>query len=94
MKVRVWRYDVPDEVRDEFELEYGPTGSWARLFAESRDFLGTELYGDLTRPGSYLTVDRFTDEPSWLAFRAQHDAAYVALGQRLAHLTSDQEELA
>jgi hypothetical protein len=93
MKVRVWRFDVPDTVRDEFEREYGPDGSWAVLFRRSAGFLGTELFRDVTRPGSYVTVDRFVGEAAWQAFRAEHAHEYEALGERLAHLTADQEEL-
>lgn len=93
MKVRVWRYDVATEVRDEFEREYGPGGSWARLFALSPGFVDTTLYADVTRPGSYLTVDRFADESAWRRFRVEHEAAYLSLGTQLQHLTLEQEEL-
>ena len=39
MTVRVWRYDVPADLREEFEREYGPDGSWASLFAASPGFV-------------------------------------------------------
>ena len=93
MKVRVWRYDVAPQVREEFEREYGPAGPWASLFALSPGFVDTTLYADVTAPGCYLTVDRFTDEPAWQEFRTAHDAAYQALGVRLQHLTTEQQEL-
>ena len=47
MAVRVWRYDVPADVREEFEREYGPDGSWARLFAASPGFVVTTAQEDL-----------------------------------------------
>lgn len=93
MKVRVWRYRVSAEHRGEFEREYGPHGSWARLFARSPGFVDTTLYADVGSTSSYLTVDRFTDEAAWAAFRSGHAAAYEALGARLAHLTGAQEAL-
>ena len=41
--------------RAEFEAAYGPTGDWARLFARSGGFRGTELMR--ADDGSYLTLD-------------------------------------
>lgn len=93
MKVRVWRYDVAPQSCDEFVREYGPAGSWATLFALSPEFVDTALYADVTRAGSYLTVDRFVDEHGWTRFRLEHDAAYLRLGDALQHLTVAQEEL-
>jgi hypothetical protein len=94
MMVRVWRYDVPTDVREEFEREYGPDGSWARLFASSPGFVATSLYVEVGSPTSYLTVDRFADDEAWQQFRAEHDMAYREVGERLRHLTVGQEDLA
>jgi hypothetical protein len=94
MKVRIWRYDVAPNVRDEFVREYGPHGSWAALFAQSPEFVDVTLYANVTNAGSYLTVDRFADEDGWNQFRLEHDAEYQRLGDALQHLTIAQEELA
>jgi hypothetical protein len=93
MTVRVWRYDVPADLREEFEREYGPDGSWARLFTASPGFVATSLYVEVGSPTHYLTVDRFATHDAWLQFRAQHQEAYEDLGRRLRHLTTAQEEL-
>jgi len=93
MKVRVWRYHVAEEMREEFEREYGTDGSWAVLFATATGFVETTLYREARSTSTYLTVDRFVSEDAWLRFRRENDAAYTALGERLAHLTLEQEEL-
>ena len=93
MRVRVWRYGVPAESREEFEREYGAGGSWARLFARSEGFVDTVLYVDVASPGSYLTVDRFASEAAWLEFLRDHHDAYVAVDRLLRHLAATQEEL-
>ena len=93
MLLRVWRYDVPTDRREEFEREYGPSGSWARLFAASPGFVATTLYADVESPTSYLTVDRFVDDDAWQRFRADHGGAYRELAKRLRHLTTNQEVL-
>jgi hypothetical protein len=93
VKVRVWRYHVAQEMREEFEREYGADGSWALLFASASGFVETTLYREARSASTYLTIDRFVSEDAWLQFRTENDAAYTALGNRLAHLTLDQEEL-
>jgi quinol monooxygenase YgiN len=93
VKVRVWRYQVPADMREEFEREYGTEGSWAVLFATAEGFVETALYRDARSSTTYLIVDRFVSEQAWLAFRTANDAAYTAIGERLAHLTAEQEEL-
>lgn len=94
MFVRVWQYDVAAERVAEFERVYGPDGDWARLFAASPGFVGTELFADVATPGRYLSVDRFTSEAAWQEFRTEHGPAYAALGRATVDLTLTNTELA
>jgi hypothetical protein len=93
VKVRVWRYLVAGKHRAEFEREYGSDGSWAQLFATSPGFVDTALYADTATPGCYLTVDRFESASAWERFLEENATAYAELGERLGHLTVDQQEL-
>jgi hypothetical protein len=93
VKVRVWRYRVAPDMREEFEREYGTEGSWAQLFATATGFVETSLYRGARSATTYITVDRFVSEQAWRQFRTDNDAAYTTLGERLAHLTLEQEEL-
>ncbi len=93
MMLRVWAYEVTDEHREEFERRYGAEGDWARLFARSPRFAGTELFGSLSRPGRYLTIDRFHDEAAWQEFRREHDEAYSRLDAESEGLTVHEWDL-
>ena len=77
----VWRYEVRDRHRAEFEAAYGPTGDWARLFARNPGFRGTELMrsGD---DDSYLTLDVWRSAADFKAFIAEHQPDYEALDAR------------
>jgi hypothetical protein len=92
--VRVWEYDVPESSRAEFERRYGPDGDWARLFATSDGFRGTELFTSMSRLGRYLTVDRFTGEAAWRAFLDEQGETYRRLDEVTEALTSDERQLA
>jgi hypothetical protein len=94
MMVRVWEYDVPEQSRAEFERRYGVDGDWARLFASSGGYRGTELFTSLSTPGRYLTVDRFADEGDWHAFLAERGEAYHRLDESTEVLTIEERELA
>jgi len=50
--VIVWEFHVRAGRETEFEAVYGATGDWARLFARSPDFIGTELY-EIRLPNDY-----------------------------------------
>lgn len=93
MKVRVWRYQVAPDLREQFEREYGAEGSWATLFATAEGFVETTLYRDARSATTYVTIDRFVSQQAWQDFRTGNDVEYTALGERLAHLTLGQEEL-
>ncbi len=94
MLVRVWEYDVPEGSREEFERVYGAEGDWAQLFSSSSGYAGTELFASASTPGRYITVDRFTDQATWLAFLAEYRDAYGRLDEQCGRLTSDERELA
>jgi heme-degrading monooxygenase HmoA len=88
MFVVVWQFEIAEEKVAAFEAAYGPEGAWAQLFRTSPDYRGTELLRDAYIPDSYLTIDRWTSEEAFRAFRKDHDAGYEALDRTCDALTS------
>ena len=88
MFVILWQFDISEEKVQEFETSYGRDGSWSALFARSPEYLGTELLKDAYVPGRYVTIDRWTSEEAFRAFRAQFDAEYEALDQSCDSVTA------
>lgn len=89
----VWEFEAdPGRVAD-FEREYGPEGSWVRLFREGNGYLGTELFRSVSRPSRFVTVDRWSTHAAYQAFRAARARDYAALDQRCAGLTRLEELL-
>ncbi len=88
MFVVVWQFEVAEEKIAAFETAYGPEGPWAKLFHNSPDFQGTEFLRDAYETGKYLTIDRWTSEAAFRAFRKQHDAEYEALDRACDACTS------
>ncbi len=87
MFVVVWQFEVADEHVAAFEAAYGPEGSWAQLFRSSKNYQGTELLRDAYAAGRYLTIDRWTSEDAFRAFRREHDAQYETLDRACDALT-------
>ena len=81
----IWRFEIREENRTEFESAYGPKGEWARLFARSGGFRGTELLR--ADDGSYLTLDVWRAKPDFDAFIADHRADYDALDRQTEAFT-------
>lgn len=93
MFVILWQFDIAEDKIAGFEAAYGADGSWARLFARSPEYHGTELLMDAYVPGRYVTVDRWNDEAAFRAFRAQHDADYEALDRACDSLTAGETRI-
>jgi heme-degrading monooxygenase HmoA len=88
MFVVVWQFEIAEDKIPAFEAAYGPEGAWAKLFAASPKYLGTELLRDTYIPGSYLTIDRWASEDDFRAFRRDHDAGYESIDRSCDSLTN------
>jgi heme-degrading monooxygenase HmoA len=88
MFVVVWQFEIAEDKIAAFEAAYGPEGSWAKLFRISPNYLGTELLRDAYIPGAYLTIDRWSSEAHFRAFRKQHDQDYEVLDRSCDALTT------
>ena len=91
---RVWQYEVVEGREAEFERVYAGDGAWARLFARSEGFLGTELFRSLSEPRGYLTVDRFTSADAFRRLLEQYAASYAELDRQAEALTLSEQEIA
>lgn len=88
MFIVVWQFEVEEKNVAAFEAAYGPDGAWAQLFRSSPEYRGTELLRDAYVPGGYLTIDRWTSEDAFRAFRREHDAEYEKLDRNCDTLTA------
>ncbi len=88
MFVVVWQFEIAEEKVAAFEAAYGPDGAWAQLFRSSPEYKGTELLRDAYVPASYLTIDRWTSEEAFRAFRKDHDKEYETLDRQCDPLTA------
>ena len=77
--VIVWEFRVRPGHVAAFEAVYGPEGDWARLFARSPAYAGTELLRDPSIEGRYLTLDRWASLEAFEELRRVHAADYEAL---------------
>jgi heme-degrading monooxygenase HmoA len=87
----LWSYRVRPECRPTFEAIYSPQGDWARLFARSPGYEGTELLrqGD----GGYVTIDRWRQAAAFDKFKDRFRADYEALDRLCESLTLEERFL-
>lgn len=86
--LRLWRYQVQPGRETDFVRAYRPDGDWARLFAASPGYLGTELLQPAPPDLDWVTIDRWVSASARQQFLADHAPAYRALDRRLAPLCS------
>lgn len=88
MFLRLWQFHATPGREAEFEVVYGPDGSWARLFRLGSGYLGTELLKAAAASGEYVTVDRWKSEDAWVTFRRLYAETYEALDRACEPLCS------
>ncbi|MGH2539686.1 MAG: antibiotic biosynthesis monooxygenase family protein [Actinomycetota bacterium] len=88
MFAAVWAFEVEADRVVEFVSAYGPEGDWSVLFASAEGYEGTELLADASRPGRYLTIDRWASEASYDLFMRDRVAEYEAVDVRLEGLAT------
>ena len=87
---RVWLFTAAPGREAEFETVYGPTGAWAKLFAQSAGYLGTALERGPESPRHYTVTDRWESRHAWNTFQREHTVAYEALERRCDSLTESE----
>ena len=91
--VYLWEFQVKPGLEAEFELHYGPGGTWAQLFHGSPDFIETLLLKDKAVPGRYITVDHWRSEAAYQAFRSAFTPQYGKLDKECEQLTVNERLL-
>ncbi len=81
----VWEFKVAAGCEPEFELQYGQTGCWVRLFEQAAAYCGTVLLRG--EDGQYLTIDTWDSRESFEEFKTEHRQEYEKLDRRCATLT-------
>jgi heme-degrading monooxygenase HmoA len=88
----LWEFEPRTGKEAEFERAYGANGEWAKLFAKSADYRGTDLLKSATNR-TYLTVDRWTSAAAFAEFRQRWLAQYQALDQKMESLTASERSI-
>lgn len=80
--IYIWHFDVADGKERECEAVYGQDGAWVRLFKSDEAYLGTTLLKDFQIPGRYITIDRWENRDSCLAFKKKKCYSISSIGNK------------
>jgi heme-degrading monooxygenase HmoA len=83
----VWEFHARPERLAEFEVHYGPQGSWAQLFRKGAGYQQTLMWRDTKDRNRFLVIDIWERAESFAAFKQQFKADYEALDKRCEELT-------
>ncbi len=91
MFLAIYEYQVKPQVADKFELLYGQSGAWVKLFSRSEDYLGTELAITTDHSFRYVTVDRWQSREAYEEFLEDNQQEYNTL-DRLGEAFTESEK--
>jgi heme-degrading monooxygenase HmoA len=90
MHVILWQFQVRPGQELHFEKAYGPAGIWAQFFHQAAGYRGTQLLRDHEVPGRYVTIDQWTSQAAFDAFRTKHAREYDAIDRECENLTAQE----
>lgn len=86
-----WKYTVSSN-QDQFEQEYGRSGSWFKLFEPCEDYLGHELMkGEDGK--TYLLTDKWMSKEDYDTFISANKAEYDAVNEKMKGLYDEEVSL-
>ncbi|CAN7556685.1 hypothetical protein [Aminobacter aminovorans] len=89
----IWEFTVAVEHRADFEVAYGPSGSWAQLFRRGEGYIETQLLADAERVNVYLTIDRWVSREHFERFKVAYDAEYRKLDEQLEGVAGSERRI-
>jgi hypothetical protein len=93
MVAYVWEFYVASQNRMPFEQEYGPRGSWARLFRGASGYRGTDLVRGISNPLRYVTIDRWDGAMAHESYRLRVASQYNDLDRLCEEFTTQENFL-
>ncbi len=91
--VIVWEFQVRPCMQRPFEEAYGPHGEWVKLFRQDPAYVRTELIHDVHEAGRYLTLDFWSSEAAYEAFRESRKDEYKSIDAQCEQMTESKREL-
>lgn len=88
--IAIWKFTVAADRVPEFVRAYGPDGIWAELFRRAEGYLSTRLVQDQHDRGVFVTVDSWTSQEAYTAFREAFAEEYAAIDRQCEALTVDE----
>lgn len=90
MYVIIWEFRVEPGREGEFADAYASEGIWFKLFARADGYRGTELLHDASDVCRFVTIDRWTSERAFDAFRTTFAGEYDAVDRECESLTAQE----
>ena len=91
--VIIWEFMVRSGMQKQFEGAYGLHGEWVRLFREDPAYIRTELLQDAHEACRYLTLDFWTSEAAYEAFRESRKDEYKRIDAKCEQMTDSEREV-
>lgn len=88
----IWKYKIKPENKEKFEHEYGPKGTWFKLFSESSSYSGSFLNRN-EEDNTYILVDTWMDKNSYEDFKQKNREVYDRLSAQFENLYEREEKV-
>ncbi len=89
----IWKYKIKPESKEKFEHEYGPRGTWFKLFSQSINYAGSFLSKSGEETDTYILIDMWTDKEAYEEFKEKNREVYNRLSAGFENLYEREEKV-
>lgn len=88
----IWKYKIKPENKETFEFEYGRNGTWAKLFAKSKNYRGSFLYKSEDEMDTYILMDTWINKLTYEDFKKVNQVKYDKISSGFENLYMTEEK--
>jgi hypothetical protein len=89
----IWKYKIKSENKEKFEFEYGRNGTWANLFAKSKNHQGSFLYKNEDEVDMYMLMDTWINKQAYEDFKKMNQEKYNRISSGFEYLYLTEEKI-
>lgn len=89
----IWKYKVKPDSLEHFEFEYGPNGTWNKLFVQSENYGGSFLYKSDEDPQTYMLIDTWVSKHAYEDFINENQKVYSEISAGFENLYLTEEKV-
>src|SRR3989338_11073918 len=89
----IWKYEISEIFRQDFEKLYGKNGKWVQLFQTGEGYLETQLIKDVSGSNKYVTIDKWLSQGQYEKFLVENKEQFEIIDVEGENFTKSETKI-